>query len=251
MKTHEKPKPNGSIRMHNHLNNKNNAVVNKNNNSNPLPQQVSANNLQNNPRLSIEIEDCNVVLEKEIEENLICQRIDDLKFIDTTSYCETPKLLRHQNVHASIENINLQSPSTVIESSLIIPTTIISLESEAEEPQLNPINGECALNMVRTKVTHDMGVDSAVEESTVSLEQVMTQIMILNYFLLCVYNIEMNTNIVIKINTQQNSLISGKRIKINTKFFNVFQHNRIIKPNTCFHFLSHRVAHQELSYHTM
>lgn len=190
MKTHEKHKPNGSIRMHNHLNNKKNAIVNKNNNSNPIPQQVTA----NIPRLSIEIENCNVALEKNTQDTLNCQRNEDLKFIDTTSYCETPNLSHRLNVHASIENVALQSPSslspttvTEVENVLIIPTTIISLESdEAEEQQLNPINGECVLNMVRTKVTHDMGVDSAVEESTVSLEQVMTHIMISNYFFLCV-----------------------------------------------------------------
>lgn len=179
LKTHENKKMNGSIRMHPHM-----AIKNKNT-TNQLPHRESAMNLKSNAndvvkchRPSIEIEDCDGIVLDGKE-----QKFDELKFIDTASVCcEVPNLSHHQNVQVSIENVNLQSPTSlsptigiVAESSSHIPTTIASLENEEE--QLNSINGKCVSNTmmkthVPTVVTHDMGVDSAVEESTVSLEQV-------------------------------------------------------------------------------
>ncbi len=175
MKTHEAPKANGSIRMHNHLTTRNSN--NNNNNLNALPQQQTAvqqtsettNKMhsQSRQRPSIEIENCN--------EGINCNKIEELRFIDTnTSCCDTPNLSnRRASVQISIENIPT-AKSASDESAPTIPTTIISLENEKQ--QLNPIDSMSVGNKVQqaaVKSTHnDFGVDSAVEDSTVSLEQV-------------------------------------------------------------------------------
>lgn len=182
MKTHEIKKNNGSIRMHNQVQTK--SSINKNES---IPQHGSAshlkavtNNLEQQKRPSIEIEECDKILHQTTNERIL----DDLKFIDTTSYSETPSLSNLQNVQASIECVNLHSSCslsptlgeniTASEGSIVIPTTIISLENEhAHKKQLNTINGKSTASVVRTKISHDIGVDSAVEESTISLEQVM------------------------------------------------------------------------------
>lgn len=191
MKTHEVPKANGSIRMHNHLTTRNNN--NNNNNLSPLPQQQAAvqqtseaaNKIQlPRQRPSIEIEDCN--------EGINCNKAGEFRFIDTTSCCDTPNLSHRRSVQISIENIPLQSPSSLspttiaaAESAATIPTTIISLENEVQQ-QLSPIDASNVGTNVQqavTKATHDMGVDSAVEDSTVSLEQVMGAIRKLRHVL--------------------------------------------------------------------
>lgn len=176
MKTHEVPKTTRSIRMHNHLPTRNNN--NNNNNLNPLPQQQSsvqqtseASNKIQQPRErpSIEIEDCN--------EEMNCHKIEELRFIDTTSCCDTPNFAHRRSVQISIENIPLQSPSSLSPTTIAADsaaTTIISLENEVQQ-QLNSSEGVNVGKNVQqavTKSTHDMGVDSAVEDSTVSLEQV-------------------------------------------------------------------------------
>lgn len=176
MKTHEVPKVNGSIRMHNHLTTRNNN--NNNNNLNPLPQQKAAvqqtseaaNKIQQSrQRPSIEIEDCN--------EGIKCNKTEEFRFIDTTSCCDTPNLSHRRSVQISIENIPLHSPSSLSPTTIAaesVATTIISLENEVQ--QLSPINGTNVGTNVQqtvTKQAHDVGVDSAVEESTVSLEQVI------------------------------------------------------------------------------
>lgn len=177
MKTHEVPKANGSIRMHNHLTTRNGN--NNNHNLSPLLQQQqaavqqtseAANKMQQpRQRPSIEIEDCHEG-----------PKVEEMKFIDNTSCCDTPNLNHRLSVQISVENIPLQSPSSLspttiaAESAATIPTTIISLENEVQQ-QLSPIDSSNVGTNVEqavTKATHDMGVDSAVEDSTVSLEQV-------------------------------------------------------------------------------
>jgi hypothetical protein len=175
MKTHEVPKANRSIRMHNHLPTRNNN--NNNNNLNPLPQQQcavqqtseAANKIQQpRQRPSIEIQDCN--------EGMNGHKIEELRFIDTTSCCDTPNFAHRRSVQISIENIPLQSPSSLSPTTIAAEsaaTTIISLENEVQR-QFNSIDANVGTNVQQavTKPTHDMGVDSAVEDSTVSLEQV-------------------------------------------------------------------------------
>lgn len=176
MKTHEAPRANGSIRM------QPNHVVTRNNINNSKPMHKHQNeNISPKPQLkiqkeqirpSIEIEECNLIGGEE------------LKFIDTASYCETPKLsiADQQDVKISIENIALQSPGLLnptqlnAESDSNLHTSITSLGGN-EEKQLNSINRE-SVNVGTIKQqannTNDVGVDSAVEDSTISLEQVMT-----------------------------------------------------------------------------
>ncbi|CAG9805899.1 unnamed protein product [Chironomus riparius] len=183
MKTHEMPKTNGSIRMTN-----NHMIANKNSPC-PVPQKSASN--QKLQRPSIEIDDCNGKIDegKSIEEpkinsnvhtrrSLMKSKTDELKFIDTS--CESdlpPTLSQLQRKSVQIEEIPVifASPPT---SPTTLTTTIISLENE--QRQFNSINNKDELiqNNVGTIVqtrgqrnSHDMGVDSAVEDSTVSLEQ--------------------------------------------------------------------------------
>lgn len=119
----------------------------------------------------------------ERRKNLSKIKSEELKFIDTSCESDLPPTLsqlQRKSVQISIENVSL-SPSPL--------TPIISLEHDnvQQQLQLNPINNEriCeeadASLYVGTNVqaansavkgAHDMGVDSAVEDSTVSLEQV-------------------------------------------------------------------------------
>jgi hypothetical protein len=173
MKTHEAPRANGSIRMQ-----PNHVVSRNNNNSKPMLQHKKE-NVSPKPQLKIQREQIRPSIE--IEE---CNLIDreELKFIDTTSYCETPKLSNadQRDVKISIENIALQTPGLLnAESDSNLQTSITSLAGN-EEKQLNLINGE-SVNVGTNKQsnTNDVGVDSAVEDSTISLEQVMTHVMMM------------------------------------------------------------------------
>jgi len=185
MKTHEMPKTNGSIRMTN-----NHMIANKNSPS-PVPQKPASNLKQQRP--SIEIDDCNEKIDegKSIEEpkinsnvhsrrSLMKSKTDELKFIDTS--CESdlpPTLSQLQRKSVQIEEIPVIFASPPTSPTNLTTTTIISLENE--QRQFNSINNKDELiqSNVGTNVqtrgqrnSHDMGVDSAVEDSTVSLEQV-------------------------------------------------------------------------------
>lgn len=188
MKTHETTKTNGSIRMtNNHMVDKNNKIPQC-----PAIQQKKelCDEQQKEKSPSIEIDECNEsktiatfkVLNGQTRRNLMKHKTDELKFIDTS--CESdlpPTLSQLQRKSVQIEEIPvvLESPTTPS----TLNTTIISLENE--QRQLNSINEQnVTLNSVGNnkqtasmKNAHDIGVDSAVEDSTVSLEQVDVFIM--------------------------------------------------------------------------
>lgn len=184
MKTHEIPKANGSIRMTN-----NHMIANKNSHFPAHQKSTAANHQQQKHRPSIEIEEINegkIIEEPKVNgngqsrRNLMKAKTEELKYIDTSCESDLPPTLsglqQRKSVQIEENPIVLASPTTTL------ATTIISLENEHQ--QLNPINDssneDAPENNVGTNVqtntarnSHDMGVDSAVEESTVSLEQVM------------------------------------------------------------------------------
>lgn len=137
--------------------------------------------------------------------NLAKSKADELKFIDTSFESDLPPTLsqlQRKSVQISIENVpvTLSSPTSLTPTTIdnTAATTIISLEHETEEQQqlqlnliddksgdidvsslnvgtnvqsMQPLN-EMTVGGTLMKSLHDMGVDSAVEDSTVSIEQV-------------------------------------------------------------------------------
>lgn len=195
MKTHEAPRTNGSIKM-----NHNQMMAKKT----PSPMTQKAFNHHHQRKPSNEIDNRAGVDSKikasgdQRRKNLTKLKSDELKFIDTSCESDLPPTLsqlQRKSVQISIENV----PNALSSQSSLTPTTagttIISLENENVQ-QLNSINkgdvgaivrgreSDASLNVgtymqaegggVTMKNSHDrdMGVDSAVEDSTVSLEQV-------------------------------------------------------------------------------
>jgi hypothetical protein len=205
MKTHEIPtKINGSIRH-----------VTPRKTPSPLPQ--TANKIENQMQLranrpSIEIDDYNDrVDENKNDENgnnenrrkiLSKTKNEDLKFIDTSCESDLPpslSQLQRKSVHISSENVMLPiiirtEPSSPITS---LANENVQLNLIDEKPSANCVDcvdvnndvdddekqhhSSVGTNVQNKKNAHpDLGVDSAVEDSTISLEQVNMKYRVIN-----------------------------------------------------------------------
>ncbi|KAG5682434.1 hypothetical protein PVAND_011787 [Polypedilum vanderplanki] len=190
LKTHEIPKVNGSIKM-----NHNNNINNIKRTPSPIEQKIVCNKINVKRTSFCECNDDNEGIklpinnDKQHRKCLAKLKNEDLKFIDTSCESDLPPTLsqlQRKSVHISNENIVssplLSSPTTTT------TLAIISLECDnMHQKQLNIINNEergdrvnTSLNVTTipkistsgtTKNIHDMGADSAVEDSTISIEQ--------------------------------------------------------------------------------
>jgi hypothetical protein len=183
MKTHEAPKTNGSIRL------SHNTAVGKRSSS-PGAQRLPESNANKNLKQQASIidvdkkdekviEDSKNILDEHRRKHLAKMKDDDFKFIDTSFESDLPPTLSQlQNAPIAASSPSSLTPTTLTTAETIAATII---SSENEIGQLNSINNQVHASNVGNNVNArkgsscvDLGVDSAVEDSTVSLEQVLT-----------------------------------------------------------------------------